>query len=53
MVIYLSLLVAILGALAYVLSANAKVTEIGRIAWAVGLLAFLIRIAELPHVKNG
>jgi len=43
MVIYLSLLVALLGVLAYALSANAKVQEIGRIAYFSGLLAFLIR----------
>lgn len=53
MIIYLSLLMAIVGVLMYALSANAKVSEIGRIAWAVGLLAFLLRIAELPQIRSG
>lgn len=53
MIIYLSLLVAIVGVLAYALASNANVKEIGRIAWAVGLLAFLVRIAELPSIKSG
>lgn len=53
MYIYLSLLVALVGLLAYVLSANAKIQEVGRLSWAVGLLAFLLRVAELPHVRNG
>lgn len=46
MVIYLSLLVAILGLLAYALSANPKVQEIGRLSYACGLLAFLLRISS-------
>lgn len=41
MVIYLSLLCALLGLLAYVLSANPKLQEIGRLSYACGLLAFL------------
>jgi len=41
MFIYLSLLVALLGLLAYVLSANPKLQEIGRISYFAGLLAFL------------
>ena len=42
MIIFLSLLVALVGVLVYALSANAKVAEIGRLAYAVGLLAFLL-----------
>lgn len=42
MIIYLSLLVALVGVLMYALSANVKLVEIGRIAFGVGLLAFLI-----------
>jgi Na+/phosphate symporter len=41
MVIYLSLLVALVGVLAYALSTNPKVQEIGRLSFACGLLAFL------------
>lgn len=53
MIIYLSLLVAILGLLTYALSNNPKAMEAGRLAWMVGLLAFLLRIAELPVVRTG
>lgn len=42
MVIYLSLLVALLGALVYAFAANPKLVEIGRIMFGSGLLAFLI-----------
>lgn len=42
MIIYLSLLVALAGVLAYALSANAKIQEIGRLAFFAGLLAFLL-----------
>lgn len=44
MIIYLSLLVALIGLLAYALSANPKVQELGRISYAMGLLAFLLRV---------
>ena len=44
MIIYLSLLVALIGLLMYVLSANAKVGEIGRIMFFAGLLAFPLQI---------
>lgn len=44
MVIYFSVLVALIGVLAYALSANPKVAEIGRLSYACGLLAFLICI---------
>ena len=47
MIIYLSLLVAIVGILAYALSANAKVSEIGRISYAMGLLAFLLQVVHM------
>jgi hypothetical protein len=53
MTIYLSLLVGIVGLLTYVLSSNAKVVELARIAWACGLLAFLLRAAELPSIRGG
>jgi hypothetical protein len=46
MVIYLSLLVALVGCLAYALSANAKIQELGRLAFACGLLAFLFGFSQ-------
>ena len=45
MIIYLSLLVALVGCLMYALAANPKVQELGRLAYACGLLAFLLRVA--------
>jgi hypothetical protein len=42
MIIYLSLLIALIGALAYALCANPKLSEIGRLMFACGLLAFLL-----------
>ena len=48
MVIVLSLLVAILGLLAYFMASNPKTVEAGRIAYFAGLLAFLIQVAAHP-----
>lgn len=45
MVIYLDLLVALVGVLAYALASNPKVQMIGLIGYAAGLLAFLIEVA--------
>ena len=45
MVIYLSLLVCVIGALVYALSANPKMCELGRLSFWVGLLAFLLRVS--------
>jgi len=42
MAIYLSLLVSVIGLVVYALSNNPKVMELGRIAFAFGLLAFLL-----------
>ena len=42
MTIYLSLLVAIIGAAVYALSTNPKIGELGRMAFGCGLLAFLL-----------
>jgi len=53
MVIYLSLLVALIGLLMYAFAANPKLQEIGRVSFFAGLLAFLLKIAELPGVKAG
>jgi murein DD-endopeptidase MepM/ murein hydrolase activator NlpD len=43
--IMLSLLVAVVGLLVYAL-ADGKVSQAGLYAWAVGLLAFLLRIGD-------
>lgn len=45
-IIYLSLLVALIGVLLYVLATRAELKEIGRLSFAVGLLAFLLKAAE-------
>jgi hypothetical protein len=45
MTIYLSLLVALIGLLAYALATNPKIVEIGRISYFAGLLAFLLEVA--------
>lgn len=42
MIIYLSLLVAIIGVLMYALCANPKLAEIGRLLFFAGALAFLL-----------
>jgi Na+/phosphate symporter len=46
MQIYLSLLIALIGALVYALASNAKVCELGRLAFGCGLLAFLLQGAH-------
>ena len=48
MIIYLSLLVAIVGLLMYALSANPRLSEAGRIMFACGLLAFLLELPGSP-----
>lgn len=40
-----ALVVVLLGAAAYVIPGNAERRELGRLAYAVGLLAFLLRLA--------
>lgn len=45
MTIYLSLLVAVIGAVVYLAATNPKVAELGRACFSVGLLAFLLRFA--------
>lgn len=46
MIIYLSLLIAIIGLLIYLLTSKAEAKEIGRIMFGVGLLAFLLKVVE-------
>lgn len=48
MIVYLSLLVAVIGVLMYALATNPKLAEIGRIALFCGLLAFLL--VSVPHL---
>jgi len=43
MVIYVVLLVALAGLLIYAFAANPKASEVGRIMFWTGLLAFLLR----------
>lgn len=45
MIILLPLLIAIIGVLAYALASNPKLSEIGRIMFACGLLVFLLRFS--------
>jgi Na+/phosphate symporter len=47
MIIYLSLLVALVGVLMYALSANPKLSEIGRILFFAGSLAFLLNVERI------
>ena len=42
MIVFLSLIIAVIGLLIYALSSNAKVAELGRIAFFAGLLAWLL-----------
>lgn len=46
MIIFLSLLVALIGAAVYALAANPKASELGRLSFACGLLAFLLKVSE-------
>jgi Na+/phosphate symporter len=44
MIIYLSLLISLVGYLMYALCVNPKLSEIGRMMFWTGLLAFLLRV---------
>jgi Na+/phosphate symporter len=44
---YLAPFVCVIGVLAYALSANAKIAELGRLAFFAGLLATLLQFARL------
>jgi Na+/phosphate symporter len=46
MIIYVSLLVALIGLLMYAFAANPKLQEIGRVSFFCGLLAFLLRVTD-------
>jgi len=45
MIIYVSLLVALIGLVVYIISANPKVVELARLTYGAGLLAFLLQVA--------
>lgn len=47
MVILLSLLVALIGLLVYAFAANPKLSEVGRISYFAGLLAFLLQVEQV------
>lgn len=46
-VVGLSFIVCIVGFLFYMFAANSKVSEAGRIAFAMGLLAFLFQASQV------
>ena len=48
MIIYLSLLIALIGCLMYALCVNPKLAEIGRMMFWCGLLAFLMTVPGAP-----
>jgi len=50
MIVYLSLLVALIGILMYALCTNGKLQEIGRIGFFCGLLTFLLNSQRLIEV---
>jgi Na+/phosphate symporter len=50
MVIYVSLLAALIGLLMYALCANPKLQEIGRILFFSGSLSFLLQSARLTEI---
>lgn len=52
MIILLSLLIAIAGLVIYAIAVNPKATEIGRIMFWTGLLAFLLQTPQLLTLFN-
>lgn len=50
MLVYFSLLVSIIGLIAYFAATNPKVQEVGRIAYAFGLLVFLWNFQHVVSV---
>lgn len=49
----LSVAVLVVGGLLYLLAANPKVAEVGRLMFAVGLLAALLRFAGEASLRIG
>jgi len=52
MIIYLSLLIALIGGVVYLISSRPQLAELGRIAFFCGLLAFLLQSAHLISVVH-
>lgn len=52
MIIYLTLLCALIGVLMYALCENAKLAELGRIMFFCGLLAFLLTGGAVVNVLH-
>lgn len=54
MSVYLPLLVSVIGAALYLVSSSPKAVELGRLAFAAGLLAFLVGYARAAaiHLTN-
>lgn len=50
MIVYLSVLVAVIGVLMYALCASPKLQEIGRMSFQAGLLAFLLCVCNGAHM---
>jgi Na+/phosphate symporter len=50
--IYVSLLVAICGALLYGFATNRKAAEIGRLSFGIGLLVFLAKVVGTQMVNT-
>lgn len=48
MVVFLSLLIALIGAFMFALSANPKIAELGKIMFGAGLLAWLLLFSNHP-----
>jgi hypothetical protein len=46
MLIYFSLLIALIGVLMYILVVNPKLQEIGKLMFFSGLLAFLLQVSS-------
>jgi len=52
MVIWLSVVVAVVGVLAYGLSSNPKVQELGRIAYFAGLFVALLHLRDFVAIAR-
>jgi hypothetical protein len=51
MTIYLSLLIAIVGVVVYLMTSHAKAAEVGRLMFWTGLLAFLLKFG-IPIIAH-
>ena len=54
MSVFLPLLVALIGLVVYIVTANPKVAELARLAYLAGLLAFLLQVSgQVVSLLNG